>query len=59
MGIEIELKEMLDFIYSCNTSSNHENALLNQTTIAENYLTRLKEIDKHCYENCLCRFIFL
>lgn len=53
MGIEIELKEMLDFIYSCNTSSNHENALLNQTTIAENYLTRLKEIDKHGYDKII------
>ncbi len=53
MEIEIELKEMLDFIYSCNTSSNHENALLNQKTIAENYLTRLKEIDKHGYDKII------
>lgn len=53
MGIEIELKEMLDFIYSCNTSSNHENALLNQTSIAENYLTRLKEIDIHGYDKII------
>ena len=53
MEIEIELKEMLDFIYSCNTSSNHENALLNRKTIAENYLTRLKEIDKHGYDKII------
>lgn len=53
MEIEFELKEMLDFIYSCNTSSNYENALLNQSAIAENYLTRLKEIDKHGYDKII------
>lgn len=53
MGIETELKEILDFIYSCNTNRNHENTLLNQTTIAEKYLTRLKEIDKHGYDKII------
>lgn len=53
MGIETELKEMLDFIYSCNTNRNHENTLLNQTTIAENYLIRLKGIDKHGYDKII------
>ena len=50
MGIELELKEMLDFIYSYNVNSNHNNILLNQTVIAENYLKRLKTIDKNRYE---------
>ena len=42
MGNELELKEMLDFIYSYNVNSNRNNILLNQTVIAENYLKRLK-----------------
>ena len=53
MVLETELKEMLDFIYSCNTNRNHENTLLNQTTIAENYLIRLKGIDKHGYDKII------
>ena len=31
MGNELELKEMLDFIYSYNVNSNRNNILLNQT----------------------------
>ena len=42
MGNELELKEMLDFIYSYNVNSNRNNIFLNQTVIAENYLKRLK-----------------
>ena len=30
MGNELELKEMLDFIYSYNVNSNRNNILLNQ-----------------------------
>ena len=46
MGNELELKEMLDFIYSYNVNSSRNNILLNQTVIAENYLKRLKKLDK-------------
>ena len=49
MGNELELKEMLDFIYSYNVNSNRNNIFLNQTVIAENYLKRLKTLDKNLY----------
>ena len=47
MRTELELKEMLNFIHSCDVSSNYEKDLLNQTSIAENYLKKLKVIDKN------------
>ena len=50
MKIELELKKMLDFIYACNVDSNHGNDLSNQTLMAENYLKRLKTIDKNGFE---------
>lgn len=53
MGNELELKEMLDFIYSYNVNSNRNNILLNQTVIAENYLKRLKTLDKNGYEKII------
>ena len=53
MGNELELKEMLDFIYSYNVNSNRNNILLNQTVIAENYLKRLKTLDKKGYEKII------
>ena len=53
MGNELELKEMLDFIYSYNVNSNRNNILLNQTVIEENYLKRLKTLDKKGYEKII------
>lgn len=53
MGNELELKEMLDFIYSYNMNSSRNNILLNQTVIAENYLKRLKTLDKKGYEKII------
>ena len=53
MGNELELKEMLDFIYSYNVNSNRNNILLNQTVIAGNYLKRLKTLDKNGYEKII------
>ena len=53
MGNELELKEMLDFIYSYNVNSNRNNIFLNQTVIAENYLKRLKTLDKNGYEKII------
>ena len=53
MGNELELKEMLDFIYSYNVNSSRNNVLLNQTVIAENYLKRLKTLDKKGYEKII------
>ena len=56
MGNELELKEMLDFIYSYNVNSNRNNIFLNQTVIAENYLKRLKTLDKNGYEKNIVLF---
>ena len=53
MGNELELKEMLNFIYSYNVNSNRNNIFLNQTVIAENYLKRLKTLDKNGYEKII------
>ena len=53
MKIELELKKMLDFIYACNVDSNHGNDLSNQTLMAENYLKRLKTIDKDGFDKII------
>ena len=53
MRTELELKEMLNFIHSCDVSSNYEKDLLNQTSTAKNYLERLKVIDKNGYEKII------
>ena len=53
MDIELELKKMLDFIYACNADSNHEKDLSNQTLVAENYLKRLKAIDKNGFDKII------
>lgn len=53
MDIELELKKMLDFIYACNADSNHEKDLSNQTLVAENYLKRLKTIDKNGFDKII------
>ena len=50
MKIELELKKMLDFIYACNVDSND---LSNQTLMAENYLKRLKTIDKDGFDKII------
>ena len=45
MRTELELKEMLNFIHSCDVSSNYEKDLLNQTSAAKNYLEKIDKIN--------------
>lgn len=50
---ELELKRMLDFIYSYNKKSNHDIILLDKTKQAKDYLAKLKVTDRTYYSKII------
>lgn len=53
MEYQAELKEMLDFIYSCDKRINKNNVLLNKAIIAEEYLRKLKTLNNTGYNKII------